>query len=128
MFGLWVAPLIAVFVFYRGWSEPTHFVNDTVNYTEPIIVVVIMVAGVDASDRVARRGSARARCDARRWHAGGMRWTGGGLTAIANAQNPAGLAFLARYLDGAVERLRLFPGRSGTNADSRRGLPVDLID
>ena len=43
VFGLWVAPLIAVFVFYRGWTEATHYVNDTVNYTEPIFVVVIMV-------------------------------------------------------------------------------------
>ena len=43
VFGLWVVPLIAAFVFYRGWEEAKHYVNDTVNYTEPIFVVVIMV-------------------------------------------------------------------------------------
>lgn len=43
VFGLWVVPLIAAFVFYRGWEEAKLYVNDTVNYTEPIFVVVIMV-------------------------------------------------------------------------------------
>jgi hypothetical protein len=43
VFGLWVVPLIAVFVFYRGWEAAKQYVNDTVNYTEAIFVVVIMV-------------------------------------------------------------------------------------
>ncbi len=43
VFGLWVIPLIAAFVFYRGWEEAKVYVNDTVNYTEAIFVVVIMV-------------------------------------------------------------------------------------
>jgi hypothetical protein len=34
--------------------------------------------------------------------------TGGGLTVIANAPNPAGQALLARFFDGAVQPLRLF--------------------
>jgi hypothetical protein len=34
--------------------------------------------------------------------------TGGGLTVIANAPNPAGQALLARFFDGAVHPLRLF--------------------
>ena len=34
--------------------------------------------------------------------------TGGGLTVIANAPNPAGQALLARHFDGAVQPLRLF--------------------
>jgi hypothetical protein len=36
--------------------------------------------------------------------------TGGGLTVIANAPNPAGQALLARFFDGAVQPLRLFIG------------------
>lgn len=33
--------------------------------------------------------------------------TGGGLTVIANAPNPAGQALLGRFFDGAVNPLRL---------------------
>jgi hypothetical protein len=36
--------------------------------------------------------------------------TGGGLTVIANAPNPAGQALLARFFDGAVHPLWLFAG------------------
>jgi hypothetical protein len=36
--------------------------------------------------------------------------TGGGLTVIANAPNPAGQALLARHFDGAVQSLRLLLG------------------
>jgi hypothetical protein len=36
--------------------------------------------------------------------------TGGGLTVIANAPNPAGQALLARFFDGSVSPLRLFLG------------------
>ena len=36
--------------------------------------------------------------------------TGGGLTVIANAPNPAGQALLARYFDGAVSPLCLCAG------------------
>jgi hypothetical protein len=36
--------------------------------------------------------------------------TGGGLTVIANAPNPAGQALLSRFFDGAVQPLRLFLG------------------
>jgi hypothetical protein len=36
--------------------------------------------------------------------------TGGGLTVIANAPNPAGQALLSRFFDGAVEPLRLLSG------------------
>ena len=33
--------------------------------------------------------------------------TGGGLTVIANAPNPAGQALLVRFFDGAISPLRL---------------------
>jgi len=43
IFGLWVLPLIVVLTLDAGWTTTTHYVNDTVNYTEPLFVVVIMV-------------------------------------------------------------------------------------
>jgi len=43
IFGLWVVPLVLVFVLYRGWEETKHYINDTVNYSEALFVVVIMV-------------------------------------------------------------------------------------
>ncbi len=42
IFGLWGVPLVIAIVAARGWSTATHYLNDTVNYTEPMFVVVIM--------------------------------------------------------------------------------------
>lgn len=42
VFGLWAVPLLVAFGFWRGWHEATHYINDTVNYTEPLFVVIIM--------------------------------------------------------------------------------------
>jgi len=42
IFGLWGIPLVVAIVFSRGWTTATHYLNDTVNYTEPLFVVVIM--------------------------------------------------------------------------------------
>jgi hypothetical protein len=42
VFGLWGLPLMLTIILMRGWSTATHYVNDTVNYTEPLFVVVIM--------------------------------------------------------------------------------------
>jgi hypothetical protein len=42
VFGLWAVPLLVTMGLMRGWHESTHYVNDTVNYTEPLFVVVIM--------------------------------------------------------------------------------------
>jgi hypothetical protein len=42
VFGLWVLPLSVAIVTTHGWSTATHYLNDTVNYTEPLFVVVIM--------------------------------------------------------------------------------------
>jgi hypothetical protein len=42
IFGLWVVPLGVVIGLSRGWTLATHYLNDTVNYTEPLFVVVIM--------------------------------------------------------------------------------------
>jgi hypothetical protein len=42
VFGLWAAVLLVAAAVYHGWGAATHYVNDTVNYTEPLFVVVIM--------------------------------------------------------------------------------------
>jgi hypothetical protein len=42
VFGLWVVPLLVAMAINVGWTETTHYLNDTVNYTEPLFVVVIM--------------------------------------------------------------------------------------
>ena len=42
VFGLWAVVLLAATTAYAGWESAKHYVNDTVNYTEPLFVVVIM--------------------------------------------------------------------------------------
>jgi hypothetical protein len=42
VFGLWVVPLLVAMTWHVGWAEATHYLNDTVIYTEPLFVVVIM--------------------------------------------------------------------------------------
>lgn len=42
VFGLWAVVLMAVLTASRSWSTASHYLNDTVNYTEPLFVVVIM--------------------------------------------------------------------------------------
>ena len=42
VFGLWAVVLVAAITMRHGWATATHYVNDGVNYTEPLFVVVIM--------------------------------------------------------------------------------------
>jgi hypothetical protein len=42
VFALWGVPLVIAIVLSRGWTTAAHYLNDTVNYTEPMFVVVIM--------------------------------------------------------------------------------------
>ena len=42
VFGLWAIVLVVAISVMRGWQTATHYVNDTVNYTEPLFVIVIM--------------------------------------------------------------------------------------
>ncbi|HJU43252.1 MAG TPA: putative Na+/H+ antiporter [Vicinamibacterales bacterium] len=42
IFGLWSVVLLFAIAFVEGWETATHYVNSTVNYTEPLFVVVIM--------------------------------------------------------------------------------------
>ncbi len=42
VFGLWAVVLAVAITTYEGWEVAKHYLNDTVNYTEPLFVVVIM--------------------------------------------------------------------------------------
>jgi hypothetical protein len=42
VFGLWAVVLLIAITTYAGWDAAKHYVNDQVNYTEPLFVVVIM--------------------------------------------------------------------------------------
>ena len=42
VFGLWAIVLLGAMTTYSGWETARHYVNDSVNYTEPLFVVVIM--------------------------------------------------------------------------------------
>jgi hypothetical protein len=42
IFGLWAVVLLVAASAYAGWQAARHYVTDTVNYTEPLFVVVIM--------------------------------------------------------------------------------------
>lgn len=42
VFGLWAVVLLLATTAYAGWEASKHYVSDTVNYTEPLFVVVIM--------------------------------------------------------------------------------------
>jgi hypothetical protein len=42
IFGLWVIPLLAAIALHAGWAEATHYVSESVNYTEALFVVVVM--------------------------------------------------------------------------------------
>ena len=42
VFGLWAIVLLAAITAWMGWDTAKHYFNDTVNYTEPMFVVVIM--------------------------------------------------------------------------------------
>src|SRR5215203_322592 len=42
VFGLWTVPLIIAITASHGWATAKQYVNGSVNYTEPLFVVVIM--------------------------------------------------------------------------------------
>jgi hypothetical protein len=42
VFGLWIVPLMVAIVTARGWETAVHYLSETVNFTEPLFVVVIM--------------------------------------------------------------------------------------
>jgi hypothetical protein len=42
VFGLWAVVLVVATTAYAGWEAARHYVSETVNYAEPLFVVVIM--------------------------------------------------------------------------------------
>ncbi|MEP7010337.1 MAG: putative Na+/H+ antiporter [Acidobacteriota bacterium] len=42
VFGLWALVLLVALTIYEGWDVASNYLNHTVNYTEPLFVVVIM--------------------------------------------------------------------------------------
>jgi hypothetical protein len=42
VFGLWVVPLMIAISLAHGWETAAHYLNGTVNFTEPLFVIVIM--------------------------------------------------------------------------------------
>jgi hypothetical protein len=42
VFGLWAVVLLVALTSYAGWETAQHYLSETVNYTEPLFVVVIM--------------------------------------------------------------------------------------
>ncbi len=60
VFALWGIPLVAVIALSRGWHTAVDYLNDSVNYTEPMFVVVIMALAstrpiVELAERALRR-------------------------------------------------------------------------
>jgi hypothetical protein len=60
VFGLWVVPLFLAISAARGWDTAVHYVSETVNFTEPLFVVVIMAMAstrpvVELSENLLRR-------------------------------------------------------------------------
>jgi hypothetical protein len=74
VFGLWAVVLIAAIVWFHGWDAASHYVNDTVNYTEAIFVVVIMTLAstrpvLGVAEAVLRRVAALGRGTPAAWWA-----------------------------------------------------------
>ena len=42
IFGIWAIVLLVAMTMTMGWETATHYLNDAVDYTEPLFVVVIM--------------------------------------------------------------------------------------
>lgn len=60
VFGLWAVPLVAGIAATRGWETATHYVDETVDYTEAMFVVVIMAIAstqpvIDLAEAAVRR-------------------------------------------------------------------------
>lgn len=72
VFGLWAAVLLAALTLMRGWDTARHYLNDGVNYTEPMFVVVVMALAstrpiVSLAEAVLRRVAALGDCTPSAW-------------------------------------------------------------
>ncbi len=60
VFGLWVVALVGAITWFKGWEATTHYLDGTVNFTEPLFVFVIMALAstqpvLDLAEDVLRR-------------------------------------------------------------------------
>jgi hypothetical protein len=75
VFGLWAVVLLVGMISYAGWHTALQYFNDTVNYTEPLFVIVVMAL---ASTRpIIGFAERNARCDDSPRSAGRHRRRGG---------------------------------------------------
>jgi hypothetical protein len=42
IFGIWCIPLLGSVMYFYGWGSASHYIDNVVNYTEPMFVVIIM--------------------------------------------------------------------------------------
>ncbi len=57
VFGIWVLALAGALIWFKGLPTAVHYIADTVNYTEPMFIVVIMaLASTRPVMRVAEQG------------------------------------------------------------------------
>jgi hypothetical protein len=52
VFGLWAVALVVATTVYAGWETARHYVSETVTYTEPLFVLVIMTLASTAGHRI----------------------------------------------------------------------------
>ncbi len=60
IFGLWIIPLVISLALVRGWGTVAHYIEESVNYTEPLFVIVIMALAstqpiIELAEAVLRR-------------------------------------------------------------------------
>ncbi len=72
VFALWGVPLLIAITLSRDWHTAIHYVNDTVNYKEPLFVVVIMALAstrpvVQLAETILRRIARLGGCTPQAW-------------------------------------------------------------
>jgi hypothetical protein len=72
VFGLWIVPLMVAIATARGWDTAVHYVSESVNFTEPMFVVVIMGMAstrpvVELSETILRQVASVGRCTPGAW-------------------------------------------------------------
>ena len=59
-FGIWVIPLLLAFLIFKDWSTAEHYLSNTVHFTEPIFVVVVMAIAATRPILIAAESAMRA--------------------------------------------------------------------
>ena len=112
VFGLWaIAALGGDHRIRRDWEPAKHYVNDTVNYTEPLFVVVIMALASTRPDHRLRRSG-----DAHAWRALGRRHAG---RLVDRDPDHRAAARLVHHRAGGDDHLRAAARRGSSTTCSR---------